>query len=66
MARHKSKEDALLQRLDRIEELLEHLIAVHGCAAGANRHELAAWIGIDKTRVGRISAILKSGEKTRA
>jgi hypothetical protein len=63
MAKSASAEERLLMKLDRLEELLENLIAVQGCAAGAHRHQLAKWIGIDKSRVGRISAILKAGER---
>ena len=53
----------VLKKLERIEELLENLIALQGCAADANRHRLAKWIGIDKKRVSGISSALKAGER---
>jgi hypothetical protein len=63
MAKKVDEDEKVVMRLERIEELLENLIALQGCVAGANRHQLARWIGIDKTGVGRISAILRSGER---
>jgi hypothetical protein len=59
-------EEKLLKKLERIEELLENLIALQGCVAGAHRHKLAAWIGIDKGRVSGISTVLKTAEKGKA
>lgn len=63
--RNSDRDPRTEKQLERIVELLESLIALQGCVAGANRHQLAGWIGIDKSRIGRISAILKAGERQR-
>lgn len=63
MAKATTTEEKVLEKLERIEELLENLIALQGCVAGANRHQLAAWIGIDKGRVSGASTALRAGEK---
>jgi len=63
VAKQISTEGRLFRKLDRIEELLENLLALQGCIAGAHKEQLAKWIGIDKNRVTGISTAIKAGER---
>lgn len=66
MAKTKTLDDVgerLLKRLGRIEDLLVSIAAIQACAAGANRHQIASLLGVDKGRVSRVSAAMKKAEK---
>jgi hypothetical protein len=66
MAKTKTPDDVgerLLKKLGRIEDLLVNIAAIQSCAAGANRHQIAGLLGVDKGRVSRVSAAMKKAEK---
>ena len=62
MARAKKPKDVnerMLEKLERIEDLLVNLVALQACVAEANRKKVAAFLGVDNTRVSAVSNALK-------
>ena len=62
MARAKKPKDInerMLEKLERIEDLLVNLVALEACVAEANRKKVAAFLGVDNTRVSAVSNALK-------
>jgi hypothetical protein len=56
-------EEKLLEKLDRIEDLLEKLILFQARSAGVGRTALAKWMRIDFHRIAAVSKVIKSAGK---